>query len=75
MCRPSCCDNSRGQGTGIAAVAITLGAAVITAKIGPLVARIVHTALGVLRITAAARSALAVIKCFLSGPLRTCATC
>jgi hypothetical protein len=58
MCSPSCCDNSRGQGTGIAAVAITLGAAVITAKIGPLVARIVHTALDVLRIAALTAAAV-----------------
>jgi hypothetical protein len=52
MCRPSCCDNSRGQGTGIAAVAVILGAAVIAAKIGPIVARIVQIALEVFRVVA-----------------------
>ena len=52
MCRPSCCDNSGGQGTGIAAVAIILGAALVVAKIGPIVARIVHVALEVIRIAA-----------------------
>src|SRR5262245_50087091 len=35
MCRPSCCNNSGGQGAGIAAVALILGAAVIVAKIRP----------------------------------------
>jgi hypothetical protein len=52
MCRPSCCDNSRGQGPGIAAVAIIFGAALIVAKIGPIVARIVHIALEVIRFAA-----------------------
>jgi hypothetical protein len=52
MCRPSCCNNSRGQGAGIAAVAIIVGAAFIVAKIGPIVARIVHVALEVIRIAA-----------------------
>ena len=52
MCRPSCCDNSGGQGAGIAAVAIIIGAALIVAKIGPIVARIVHIALEVIRIAA-----------------------
>jgi hypothetical protein len=52
MCRPSCCNNSRGQGTGIAAVAVILGAAVIATKIGPIVARIVHIALEVIRVVA-----------------------
>jgi hypothetical protein len=52
MCRPSCCDNSRGQGAGIAAVAVILGAAVIVAKVGPIVTRIVHIALEVIRIAA-----------------------
>jgi hypothetical protein len=48
MCRPSCCNNSGGQGTGIAAVAIIIGAALVAAKIGPIVARILHTVLQVL---------------------------
>ena len=52
MCRPSCCDNSGGQGAGIAAVAIIIGATVIVAKIGPIVARIIHIALEVIRIAA-----------------------
>ena len=52
MCRPSCCDNSRGQGTGIAAVALILLGTFIVAKIGPIVARVVHIALEVLRIAA-----------------------
>jgi hypothetical protein len=64
MCRPSCCDNSGGQGAGIAAVAIIVGAAFIVAKIGPIVARIVHDALEAIRIAALASGlvlALAVI--------------
>ena len=52
MCRPSCCGNSGGQGAGIAAVALILGAALIVAKIGPIVAQIVHIALEVIRIAA-----------------------
>jgi hypothetical protein len=52
MCRPSCCDNSRGQGAGIAAVALILIGTLIVAKIGPIVAQIVHIALEVLRIAA-----------------------
>jgi hypothetical protein len=52
MCRPSCCDNSRGQGAGIAAVAIITGAALIVAKIGPIVARIIRIALEVIRFAA-----------------------
>jgi hypothetical protein len=52
MCRPSCCDNSGGQGAGIAAVAIIIGAALIVAKIGPIVARIVHIAFEVIRFAA-----------------------
>jgi hypothetical protein len=52
MCRPSCCDNSGGQGTGVAVVALMLGAALIVAKIGPVVAQIVHVALEVIRIAA-----------------------
>ena len=52
MCRPSCCGNSGGQGTGIAAVAIIIGAALIVAKIGPIVAKIIHIALEVIRFAA-----------------------
>ena len=64
MCRPSCCDNSRGQGTGIAAVGLILGATLIVTKIGPIVAQIVHVALAMIRIaalTAAAVLAVAVV--------------
>ena len=52
MCRPSCCNNSGGQGAGIAAVAIIASAALVVAKIGPIVAQIVHVALEVFRIAA-----------------------
>jgi hypothetical protein len=41
MCRPSCCDKSGGRGAGIAAVAIIIDAALVAAKIGPIVARII----------------------------------
>ena len=64
MCRPSCCDKPGGQGAGIAAVAIIVGAALIVAKIGPIVAQIVHVTLEVIRIaalTAAAVLAVAVV--------------
>ena len=66
MCRPSCCDNSGGQGAGIAAVAIILGAALIAAKIGPIVAQIAYIALEVIRIavlTTGLVLALAAITC------------
>ena len=52
MCKPSCCDNSGGQGAGIAAVALILIGTLIVAKIGPIVAGIVHIALEVIRIAA-----------------------
>jgi hypothetical protein len=52
MCRPSCCDKNGGQGAGVAAVAIIIGAALVAAKIGPIVAGIVHTVLEVLRLAA-----------------------
>jgi hypothetical protein len=52
MCRPSCCNNSGGQGAGVAAVALFIGAALVAAKIGPIVAGITHTVLEVLRIAA-----------------------
>jgi len=58
MCRPSCCDNSRRQGAGIAAVAAILVGALIVAKIGPIVARIIHIALEVIRITALTAAAV-----------------
>jgi hypothetical protein len=52
MCRPSCCNNSGGQGVGITAVALILLGTLIVAKIGPVVTRIVHTALEVIRFAA-----------------------
>ena len=52
MCRPPCCNDSGGQGAGIAAVAVIMVAALVAAKIGPVVARIVHTALEVIRLAA-----------------------
>jgi hypothetical protein len=52
MCRPSCCDKNGGQGAGIAAVAVIIGAALVAAKIGPVVARIVHTVVEVIRLAA-----------------------
>ena len=52
MCRPSCCDKNGSQGAGVAAVAILIGAALVAAKVGPIVAGIVHTVLEVLRIAA-----------------------
>jgi hypothetical protein len=52
MCRPSCCRNDSDPGAGIAAVAILMFAAVMVAKIGPVVAHIIHTVLEVLRLAA-----------------------
>ena len=53
MCRrPSCCDNPRGQGTGKAAVALILLAVLMAARIGPIVGRIIHTVLEVIRVAA-----------------------
>ena len=63
MCRPSCCDKPGGQGAGIAAVALIAIGTLIVAKLGPIVARIVHVLLEVIRIaalTAAAVLAVAV---------------
>jgi hypothetical protein len=52
MCRPPCCNSSGGQGQGIAAVAVIMVAALVAAKIGPVVARIVHTVAEVIRLVA-----------------------
>src|SRR5215510_11900126 len=52
MCRPPCCNKSDGQGAGIAAVAVIMVAALIAAKIGPIVARIIHVVLDVIRLVA-----------------------
>jgi hypothetical protein len=43
MCRPPCCQPSH-EGTGIAAVAVIIGAGYAYAKIGPELARIWHLA-------------------------------
>src|SRR5260370_42313694 len=64
MCRPSCCNNSGGQSAGVAAVAIIIGAALVAAKVGPVVAKVVHVALeviGVVALTTGLILALAVI--------------
>jgi hypothetical protein len=56
MCRPPCCRPSN-EGAGIAAVAVIAGAVVVSAKIGPAVAKILHTitvVLTVLLLTAVA---------------------
>jgi hypothetical protein len=53
MCRrPSCCNNTRGQGSGIAAVALIMLAVLVAARIGPIVTRVVHTVLEVIRVAA-----------------------
>lgn len=52
MCRPPCCNKNGGQGAGIAAVALIMLAALIAAKIGPVVAEVIHIALEVLQLTA-----------------------
>ena len=49
MCKPSCCNNSGGQGAGIAAVAVIIGAALIAAKVGTVVAKVAHVGLEVIR--------------------------
>ena len=52
MCRPSCCNNTGGQETGIAAVALIIGAALVAVKIGPIVAHIIHVVLDLIRLVA-----------------------
>jgi hypothetical protein len=52
MCRPPCCNGKGGQRTGVAAVAVIMVAALVAAKIGPVVARIVHTAVEVILLAA-----------------------
>ena len=52
MCKPPCCNNTGGQGTGAAAVALFIGAALVAAKIGPVMASIVHAVLEVIRLAA-----------------------
>jgi hypothetical protein len=65
MCRPSCCKPSN-EGTGIAAIAVIVGAAFAYAKIGHAVADILHTAtvvLTVLLLTAVAALAAILVTC------------
>jgi hypothetical protein len=52
MCKPPCCNDNGSQGAGIAAVAVIMVAALVAAKIGPAVARIVHTVAEVIRLVA-----------------------
>src|SRR5690348_11267570 len=52
MCKPPCCNNTGSQETGIAAVALIIGAALVAAKIGPPVAHIIHVVLNVIRLVA-----------------------
>jgi hypothetical protein len=52
MCRPPCCNDSGGHDAGLAAVALIMLAALIAAKIGPVVAKIVHVVLDVIRLVA-----------------------
>jgi hypothetical protein len=53
MCRrPSCCDNTGGQGPGIAAVALIMLAVLVAARIGPIVAHIARTVVEVIRVAA-----------------------
>ena len=49
MCRSSCCKQSN-EGTGIAAVAVIAGGALVAVKIGPIVAKILHLVVEVLTI-------------------------
>ncbi len=44
MCKPSCCKPSH-DGAGIALVTVIAGAALVVAKIGPIMARIAHVAI------------------------------
>jgi hypothetical protein len=70
MCRRSCCDKSGGQGFGIAAVVVILGAAFIAARIGPTVARAVHIALEVIRVVALT-TGMVVVFAVLAGAVIT----
>jgi hypothetical protein len=68
MCRPSCCNNTRGQGTtGIAAAAV-IGTAMIAVKTGPIMARFLHDTVEVLTIvtlTALTALALVMVACLI----------
>jgi hypothetical protein len=52
MCRPPCCNQGGSQGPGIAAVALIMLAALIAAKVGPIMAHIIHVVLDVIRLVA-----------------------
>jgi hypothetical protein len=53
MCRrPSCCNNTGGQGTGTVAVALILLAVLVAGRIGPILTRVLHTVLEVIRVAA-----------------------
>jgi hypothetical protein len=52
MCRPPCCNDTGSQGAGIAAVALIMVAALIAAKIGPIVAHMIHVVVEVIRLVA-----------------------
>ena len=52
MCRPPCCNHNGSQDAGIAAVALIIGTALVAAKIGPIVADIIHIVLDVIRLVA-----------------------
>jgi hypothetical protein len=52
MCRPPCCNQGGDQKTGIAAVALIMLAALIAAKAGPIVARVIGIVLEVIRLVA-----------------------
>lgn len=64
MCRPSCCKSS-GEGTGIAAVAVIGTVVFVAVKIGPIVARILHTIVEVFAILTL--TAAGVLTCLLIG--------
>ena len=50
MCRRrSCCQHSRSQAPGVAAVVLIIGAGLAAGKVGPHVARIAHIVTGVVR--------------------------
>jgi hypothetical protein len=70
MCRRSWCDKSGGQEFGIVAVAIIIGAAFIAARIGPATARVVHTALEVIRVVALT-TGMVVVFAVLAGAVIT----
>jgi ammonia channel protein AmtB len=69
MCRPSCCNDSGGQGAGIAAVALIMLAALVAAKIGPIVARIIHVVLDVIRLVTLTTGLVAALAAITSAAI------